>query len=57
MRAPLLSISDAAAVDKYCRELIEFMGHDGGFILGSGCEVPFTAKPENVTAMISAARR
>jgi hypothetical protein len=56
VRAPLLSISEAAEVDTYCRELIEFMGHDGGFILGSGCEVPFTAKPENVAAMISAAR-
>ena len=33
------------------------MGHDGGFILGSGCEVPITAKVENVAALIGAARR
>jgi len=32
-------------------------GPDGGFILGSGCEVPITAKVENVAALISAARR
>jgi hypothetical protein len=55
--APLFSISDKAEVEDYCRKLIDFMGRDGGFILGSGCEVPFTAKPENVAAMISAARR
>ena len=41
---------------KYCGELIEFMGHDGGFILGSGCEVPITAKVENVAALIAAVR-
>ena len=26
-----------------------------GFILSSGCDIPFNAKPENVKAMISAA--
>jgi hypothetical protein len=57
VRAPLLSLGQKEDVDTYCRELIEFMGRDGGFILGSGCEVPITAKPENVAALISAARR
>ena len=56
VNAPLFSIADKTEVERYCRELIEFMGHDGGFILGSGCEVPMTAKPENVAAMISAVR-
>jgi hypothetical protein len=50
-------IRKAREVLHYCRNLIDFMGRDGGFILGSGCEVPITAKPENVAAMISAARR
>lgn len=56
VNAPLFAISDRSEVEEYCRRLIEFMGRDGGFILGSGCEVPFTAKAENVAAMISAAR-
>jgi uroporphyrinogen decarboxylase len=51
-----LSLGTAEEVTTYCQELIEFMGHDGGFILGSGCEVPFTAKIENVAAMIAAVR-
>jgi hypothetical protein len=51
-----LSLGTKADVETYCRELIEFMGHDGGFILGSGCEVPFTAKEENVAALIAAVR-
>ena len=57
VNAPLFSIADKSEVEDYCRKLIDFMGRDGGFILGSGCEVPFTAKVENVAAMISAARR
>jgi uroporphyrinogen-III decarboxylase len=57
VRAPLLSLGQKEEVDTYCQELIEFMGRDGGFILGSGCEVPITAKPDNVAALISAARR
>ena len=32
------------------------MGMNGGFILGSGCEVPMNAKPENVAAMIASVR-
>ncbi|MBN1628378.1 MAG: hypothetical protein JW990_01320 [Thermoleophilia bacterium] len=52
----LLSLGEKEEVETYCRELIEFMGHDGGFILGSGCEVPITAKPENVAALIGAVR-
>ncbi|NLV72919.1 MAG: hypothetical protein GXY46_10030 [Actinobacteria bacterium] len=52
----LLSLGTEEEVETYCRELIELMGHEGGFILGSGCEVPTTAKVENVAAMISSAR-
>ena len=56
-RAALLSLGTPDEVEAYCRALIDFMGHDGGFILGSGCEVPLNAPPENIAAMISAARR
>jgi uroporphyrinogen-III decarboxylase len=57
VRAALLSLGEKEQVEAYCRELIDFMGRDGGFILGSGCEVPITAKVENVAALIAAARR
>ncbi len=43
-------------VDDYCRQLIEDCAEGGGFILGSECEVPWDAKPDNVRAMIDAAR-
>lgn len=56
VRAALLALGEKEQVETYCRELMDFMGRDGGFILGSGCEVPITAKPENVAAMIAAAR-
>ncbi len=55
--AAKLSLGTVDDVDTYCRELIDFMGHEGGFILGSGCEVPITAKVENVAALIAAVRR
>jgi uroporphyrinogen-III decarboxylase len=32
------------------------VGHEGGFILGSGCEVPLNAKMENVAAIHRVAR-
>jgi hypothetical protein len=57
VRAAMLSLGTEDEVEFYCRELIDFMGKDGGFILGSGCEVPITAKVENVAALIRAARR
>lgn len=42
-------------VDAYCKQLIEDCGEGGGFILGTECEVPWDAKPDNVRAMIRAA--
>lgn len=41
-------------VYKYSTKLINEIG-PSGYILSSGCDVPFNAKPENVRAMISAA--
>ena len=55
VRASMLTLGKKEEVEAYCRDLIKFMGHDGGFILGSGCEVPINAKPENVAALIAAA--
>ncbi len=50
--AALLSIGKPEDVNVYCKSLIDEIGRDGGFILGSGCAVPPDVKPENFAAMI-----
>ena len=50
--ATLLSIGSPEDVEAYCRKLIDEVGGDGGFILGSGCAVPPDCRPENFRAMI-----
>jgi len=52
----LLSIGSPNEVLKYCKNIIENCKENGGFILGSGCEVSSDAKFENVQAMIDAAK-
>jgi uroporphyrinogen-III decarboxylase len=44
-------------VDAYCKKLIEDCAEGGGFILGSECEVPWDSKPENIRAIIEAAKK
>jgi len=44
-------------VASYCRRLIDEVGADGGFILGSGCSVPPDVEPENFRSLIEAAKR
>ena len=53
--ASMLAYGTADEVSSYCEKLIN-MGMRGGFMLGSGCEVPLNAKPENVKAMIDSLR-
>jgi hypothetical protein len=55
--AALLSVGTAEQVEDYCQRLISEVGADGGFILGSGCSVPPTARPENFRAMIETGKR
>jgi uroporphyrinogen-III decarboxylase len=50
--AALLTIGEPEEVAAYCRKLIDEVGGDGGFILGSGCSVPSNVKAENFRAMI-----
>lgn len=54
--ASLLSLGKPEEVSAYCKHLIKEVGYDGGFTLVSGCEVPTDVKPENLTAMLEAAR-
>lgn len=50
--AALLALGTPAEVSAYCKQLIDKVGGDGGFILGSGCSVPPNVKPENFRALI-----
>jgi len=54
--ATMLSFETPDAVSEYCEKLVTELGMKGGFMLGSGCEVPMTAKAENVRAMINSVR-
>lgn len=45
-------------VDREARVACEkALGNPGGFVLGSGCEIPFETPPENLDALIDAARK
>jgi uroporphyrinogen-III decarboxylase len=44
-------------VDAYCKEIIEYAGKGGGFILDGACGVPDESRYECVAAMAEAARK
>lgn len=50
--ASMFSLGKPEDVEAYVKKLIDEVGADGGFILGSGCGVPSDAKPDNFRAMI-----
>jgi uroporphyrinogen decarboxylase len=45
-----------ADIEAESRELLSGFGDRGGFILSSGCEIPPESRPENIAAMVEAAR-
>ncbi len=55
--ATLLSLGTPTEVESYVKRLMEEVGQGGGFILSSGCSVPYDAKFENVQAMIQAGKK
>jgi uroporphyrinogen-III decarboxylase len=54
--AAMLSLGKPEEVEAYCKRLIDEVGRDGGFILGSGCSVPSDCKPDNFRMMLETAR-
>ncbi|MCC7162789.1 MAG: uroporphyrinogen decarboxylase family protein [Anaerolineae bacterium] len=53
----VMALGTPELVDAKCKEAIEVLGEGGGLILGPGCALPPMTPPENVHAMMEAARR
>ena len=52
----LMSLGKPEDMEAYCKKLIDEVGGDGGFILGTGCEMPTAVKLDNWRAMIQTAK-
>lgn len=48
----VLCQGSAGLVEDKCREAIEILGHAGGFMLSSGCDIMKISPPENIKAMV-----
>jgi uroporphyrinogen decarboxylase len=48
---------EPAQIARAAGRLLDLFADRGGFILSSGCEIPPEARPENIAALVAAARR
>jgi uroporphyrinogen-III decarboxylase len=53
----LFTLGSPDQVTSYCNALLSEFKNDGGFILGSGCTVPYNSKHENVKAFFEASSK
>jgi hypothetical protein len=53
----LLCFGTPNEVDKYCKKLIDDCAPGGGYVLSTECETPWDSKPENVKAIVEAAKK
>ena len=53
----LLNTGTPEEVDAYCKDLIEYVGKDGGFILDGAASLTDEAPLENVLAMVQSVRK
>lgn len=51
----LQTLGTPEEVADYCKRLIDEVGYEGGFILGTGCDTPPDCKPENLRAIVDTA--
>jgi len=52
----LMCLGKTEDMEAYCKKLIDEVGGDGGYILGTGCEMPTAVKLDNWRAMIQTAK-
>jgi uroporphyrinogen decarboxylase len=53
----VMALGTTDLVTQKCREAIEILGPGGGLILGPGCALPPITPPENIHAMVEAAKK
>lgn len=53
----LLCYGTPQEVERYCIKLIEDCAPGGGYILSTECEAPWDSKPENIKAIVDAAKK
>jgi MtaA/CmuA family methyltransferase len=53
----VLALGTPDLVEQKSREAIEMLGHNGGLILGPGCALPPATPPENIHALVAAAKK